>query len=87
MAFIFFNLLSKYNNLVFKITFLACHEALLVSQVFFCQDAQMSLRRLGTENESLEQRITQLESERAELQEQTNQGALQMKHTQELLNR
>jgi len=47
----------------------------------------MSLRRLGTENESLEQRITQLESERAELQEQTNQGALQIKHIQELLNR
>ncbi len=47
----------------------------------------MSLRRLGTEKESLEQRTMQMESERAEFQEQTDQGALQIKHTQQLLNR
>ncbi len=47
----------------------------------------MSLRRLGAEKESLEQRMMLLESERAEFQEQTDQGALQIKHTHELLNR
>lgn len=46
----------------------------------------MSLRRLGAEKESLEQRMMLLESERAEFQEQTDQGALQIKHTHELLN-
>ncbi|KAA0715933.1 Centrosome-associated protein CEP250 250 kDa centrosomal protein [Triplophysa tibetana] len=51
------------------------------------QDAQINMRRLGAEKETLEQKMAQLEREREELQEQTNQGALKITHTKELLNR